>query len=345
VRYSVLIAIVAALAPWTADAQVYPDRIAVKAHAVATVYQRRTRDDNREEQTERTTKTFKLGSDGSLDLGNISGDITITRGSGSDATVEIVKTARGRDTADAKEMLGLVTVDVTERAGRVELKTRYPNGSSRRNINVSVDYTVTAPAGTRVSASSISGKVKITDIKGDITASTISGDLRISGASRIDAAHSISGTIEINDAKTDGGIDASTISGDVRLHHITARRVNGGTISGDVQLEDVAADAIGAHTMNGEITFSGTLARRGRYELKTHSGDVRLTLAGGTGFEVDANSFSGDIRSDFQITTHGTSDTSGRRGSHRSHMQGTFGDGSAVLDITTFSGSIVIGKK
>jgi DUF4097 and DUF4098 domain-containing protein YvlB len=345
VRESVLIAIVAALAPWPAAAQVYPDSVAVKAHAIATVYQRRTRDDNREAQTERTTKTFKLGSDGSLDLSTVSGDITITRGGGNDATVEIVKTAHGRDSAEAKEMLGLVTVDVMERAGRVELKTRYPNGSGRRSVNVSVDYIVTAPAGTRVSASSISGNVKISDIKGDITASTISGDLRISGAGRIDTAHSISGTIEINEAKTDGGIDASTISGDVRLHHITARRLNGGTVSGDVHLEDVAADTIGAHTMNGEIIFSGTLARRGRYEFKTHSGDVRLTLAGGTGFEVDANTFSGDIRSDLPITTHGTTDASGRRGPHRSQMQGTFGDGSAVLNISTFSGSIVIGKK
>lgn len=344
VRYSVLIAVVAALAPGPAAAQVYPDRVAVKVHAASAAYQRRARNDNREEQTERTTKTFKLGSDGSIDLQNISGDITITRGGGSDATVEIVKTGRGRDTADAKSQLDLVTVDINERAGRVELKTRYPN-QMHGNTNVSVDYTVTAPAGTRVSANAISGNVKITDIKGDISVSTISGDMRISGASRIDSAHSISGTIEIDDAKTDGGIDASTISGDVRFHHIAARRVNGGTVSGDIQLEDVAADAVGASTMNGEITFSGTLAARGRYELKSHSGDVRLTLSGNTGFEVDANSFSGDIRSDFPITTHGTADASGRRGPRRSLLQGTFGDGSAVIKINTFSGSIVIGKK
>src|SRR5579872_2486947 len=162
-RLSVAAAAVVALAPWTAGAQVYPDRLAIKARAAAMAYQRRARDDNREEQTERTTKTFRLGSDGSLDLGNISGDITVTRGGGSETTVEIVKTARARSSADAKSQLDMVTVDITERAGRAELKAHYPN-QFHGNINVLVAYTVTAPGGTRVSAASISGDVKITDI-------------------------------------------------------------------------------------------------------------------------------------------------------------------------------------
>src|SRR6186997_49425 len=175
-----------------ADAQVYPERmsIAVKARAVveaARAYQRRSRDDNREEQTERTTKVIRLGTDGTLALGNIAGDITVTRGGGSDATIEIVKTARGRTPEDAKELLALVPVEITERNGRAEVRTRYPSGeeqrrNNRRNINVSVAYTVTAPAGTRLSVDSISGNIKVADIKGDLNANSISGDVRISGA-------------------------------------------------------------------------------------------------------------------------------------------------------------------
>lgn len=342
-RLSVLAAAVAALAPSPAGAQVYPDRIVVKARATAVSYQRHARDDNREAQTERTTKTFKLGSDGSLDLQNISGDITVTRGGGSDATVEIVKTAHARTASDAKSQLDLVTIDITERTGRAELKTHYPN-QMRGNINVSVTYTVTAPAGTRVTVNSISGDIKITDIKGDINASTISGEVRITGASRVNTAKSISGTIEISDVKTDGGLEASTVSGDVRLHSITARRVSGGSVSGEIRFEDLDCDTVSAHTTSGTITYSGRLASHGRYELKGFSGDVRLQVAGNTGFELDANSFSGDVRSDFPLTTHGTGDTRGRNGRRRL-LHGTYGDGSAVVDITTFSGSIVIAKK
>src|SRR4051812_10061221 len=200
------------LAAGRADAQVYPDRIvaAVKARAVtaSTAYQRRERDDNRSEQVDRTTKTFRLGDAGSLTLGNIAGDITINRASGAETAVEIVKTARGRDAADARELLQLVTVDASERNGRVEIRTRYPNEemrrNGRRNINVSVAYNVTAPAGTRIAVESISGSIKVADIRGDLSANTISGDLRISGAGRIGNAKTISGSVEIIDAQVDG---------------------------------------------------------------------------------------------------------------------------------------------
>ena len=329
--------------PRVADAQVYPERIAVKAHAASAAYARRPREQSRDEQTERTTKTFKIGTDGSLDLGNVSGDITVKRGGGSDATVEIVKVAHGRDATDSKAQLSLVTVDVNESTGRAAVKARYANGQ-RRNVDVSVDYNVTAPAGTRVTASSISGSIHISDIKGDVSASTISGDVKISGASRINTAHSISGSIEISDAKTDGSIEAQTVSGDVHLRHVAAHRIGGGSVSGEIKFEEIECETASAKSMSGSITMSGTLARHGHYELSTHSGEVRLTLAGNTGFGIEASSFSGDVRSDFPITTHGTMTDGAHRG-HRTILQGTFGDGSAMLNITTFSGSIVIAKR
>ena len=351
---TILLAFVtAAVLPDAARAQVYPERlsIAVKTRTaleVASAYQRRTRDDNREEQTERTTKVVRLGADGILALGNIAGDITVTRGGGSEATIEIVKTARGRTPEDAREQLALVPVEVTERNGRAEVRTRYPSGedqrrNNRRNINVTVTYTVTAPAGTRVSIDSISGSVHVTDIKGDINANSISGDVRIRGAGRIGTAKTISGTVEIADTQADGAVAGSSVSGDVIFRRVTARRMDGGSVSGSIRLEEVQCERVSAQTTSGNVWFSGPLARSGRYELKSFSGEVRVILAGNTGFEVDANSFSGDIRAtDFAITTRAAS--SNRRG-RQTTLSGTYGDGAAVLDLTTFSGSIVISRK
>src|SRR6266571_5367861 len=265
----VVATVMLALAPPAVDAQVYPERIAAaaKAHFIE-AYQRRNRDDSREEQTERTTKTLRLGPSGSLALGNIAGDITVSRGGGSDTTVEIVKTARGRDTADAKDQLQLVQVEVTEVSGRGEVKTHYPNGDGwgrgHRNINVSVAYNVTTPAGTRLSIESISGSVKVADVKGDIGANTVSGDVRISGAGRVGTAKSISGTVEINDAQIDGSLEAASISGDVILRRIRARRLGGGTVSGSIRFEEVQCDQVSAHSTSGDVFFSGPLARNGR---------------------------------------------------------------------------------
>jgi hypothetical protein len=334
-------------APAVAGAQVYPERIIAreKVRAIASAYQQRRDSNNREEQVERTTRTLKLGANGVLALGNIAGDIVVTRAGGSDATVEIVKTARGRDVNEAREQLQLVQVEVTERSGRADVRTRYPSSderrNNRRNFNVSVAYNVTAPAGTRLSIESISGSVKVTDIKGEVSANTVSGDVRITGAARISAAKTISGTVEIIDVQTDGGLESGSVSGDVILRRVSARRVDASTVSGSIKLDELQSDRVSASSTSGNVTFTGPLARNGRYEFNSFSGEIRLLLSGNTGFEIDANSFSGEIRPEFPITTR-SADTGRRR---RTTLNGTYGDGSAMLDLTTFSGSIVISKR
>lgn len=341
-RYIALALLAVPAWPHDAAGQVYPERLIVrdKAQVIAAAYQRRDRDGNREEQTERTTKSLRLGANGTLALGNIAGDIVVTRGSGADTTVEIVKTARGRDVADAKELLQLVQVDVSERAGRADIRTRYPSGEdarrhNRRNINVTVAYNVTAPVGTRISVESISGSLRVTDIKGDVTANTVSGDVRISGAGRVGAAKTISGTVEIVDAQVDGVLEASSVSGDVVLRRVSARRIAAGSVSGHIKLDELTCERVGVSTTSGDVAFSGPLSKNGRYELKSFSGEVRVTLPAATGFELEAESFSGDIRTDFAVR--------GTRG--KRSIRGTVGDGSAVLDLTTFSGSIQVLKR
>ena len=299
----------------------------------------------REEQTDRQTKTFKIGSDGELTLGNVAGDIVVTRATGSEATVEIVKTARARTVEEAREQLGLVTVNVVERARRAEVKTVYPNEerrNNRRNFNVSVAYTVSTPANTRLTIGSVSGSIKVSDIKGELSANSISGAVHIGNAGRIAAAKSISGDVEIADTQTDGAVEAQSISGSVLLRKLNARRIDIGSVSGSIVIQDVQCDRVEAHSVSGNVEFGGALAKGGRYELNSHSGDVRMAIAGGTGFEIEANSFSGSVRSDFSLTAQANSDGD-RRG--RRSLHGVFGDGSAVLDITTFSGSVVVTKR
>jgi DUF4097 and DUF4098 domain-containing protein YvlB len=339
---SAAVVVASVAGPRPAAAQVYPERIATKhkARAIATVsaYQRR----DREQETERTTKTFRLGPSGSLTLVNVSGDIAVTRAAGSDTSVEIVKTAHGRNAAEAREMLQLVTVDTTERSGRAEVKVRYPDADeakrrNRRGVNVSVAYIVTAPAGTRISAESISGSISVVDLKADVNATTVSGDVRLSGTHG-GSGKTISGSVEITDAQVDGALESSSVSGDVILRRVTARSVETRSVSGDIRLDDIRSERVTAHSTSAGISFSGWLAKNGRYELKGFSGDVRVALAGDTGFEIDASSYSGDISAPgFQFTPRGR--VGGRS------MNGTFGDGSAMLDVSTFSGSIIISKR
>jgi DUF4097 and DUF4098 domain-containing protein YvlB len=110
-----------------------------------------------------------------------------------------------------------------------------------------------------------------------------------------------------------------------------------------VQVEDVQCDRVEAHSISGDVEFSGALARGGRYEITSHSGSVRVGVAGNTGFELEANSFSGSVRSDLTLANMSTGDDRGPM--RRRALRGVYGDGSAVLNVTTFSGSVVIAKR
>lgn len=317
--------------------------------AVARAYGRAEaaqRQDSRE-QVDRTTRTLKVGANGELQLANISGDIAVSRGGGNDVSVEIIKTARGRTDEDARELLQLVQVEVVERGGRAEVKTQYPRGdelrrNNRRNFNVSVAYNVTAPEGIRLRASSISGSITVRDIKGEVSAESVSGNVRVFNGGRIASAKSISGNVELNDTEIDGSFSASSASGSVVLRKVKAQRLELGSISGDVLLDDVDSQRVDAQSVSGNVRFGGLVAKGGRYELSSHSGNVNVALGGSTGFEVEATSFSGSVRSDFSFST--SSADSGNTRWQKS-IRGVYGDGSAILDLTTFSGSIVISKR
>jgi DUF4097 and DUF4098 domain-containing protein YvlB len=313
---------------------------ATKAARAAAAYQGQ----NRSEETERSKRDLKLGANGQIELENIAGTITVI--AGNNASLEIVKVARGRTPEDAKEQLPLVNVQVVERAGRVEVRTQYPGSrewrrdNSRRNISVSVNYNVTVPAGTRVNAKSISGDIHVKDIKGDLSLETISGAVRIANAGRIASASSTSGNVELTDTAIEGGLELGSISGSVILRRVKARRIDASTVSGNVIVQEVDCERIEAESISGNIDFSGNLSRGGHYAFSSHSGQVKVAVDGRTGFEVEAESFSGNVRTDLQLQNASTQ--GGRR---QRELRGVFGDGSAVLDLTTFSGSILITKR
>ena len=303
------------------------------------------------QQTEKTSRTLKIGGNGQLDLSNIAGDIVITRGSGGNAQVDVVKTARARTDDDAREMLSLVTVEFDERPSRAEVKTRYPNREERRRdrqMNVEVTYTVTAPENARISVYSISGNIRVTDIKGDLNLVTISGDVVIENGARVLTAKSTSGNVELANLRSEVALEAGSTSGNVTVRQSSAPRMEIGTISGDVTITDVRCGRVEGTTVSGNVTFNSPLEKNGRYEFTSHSGIVRMVPTGNVGFELDFDSFSGSIQSSLELKDQraGGADYN-RRGSggRVRSLRGTYGDGSAIVDISTFSGTLIIGKQ
>lgn len=301
------------------------------------------RRDSRAEETERTTRTVNIGADGEITVSNIAGDMVVTRGGGNSATVEIIKTARAETAEEAKALLALVSVDVMERGPRAEIKTRYPSEDvlrqrNRRYINVEVAFNLTVPAQARVSLHSISGDLSVRDVAGVLTLDSISGTIRLTNTGRMATAKTISGNVEMVDSAADGTLTGGTISGTISLKNVTARSLQLSTVSGTVALEGVTSERIDGQSVSGDVQFSGDFEPNGRYEFTSHSGSVKVAVGGKTGFQVEATSFSGGIQTDLPLTLEGG-------GKARNTLRGRHGNGSAILELTSFSGSIVITRR
>ena len=293
---------------------------------------------------------MKIGRDGRFSLNNIAGDIVVTAGPGDEVSIEAVKKTRGD-----KSELANVQITVDDRAGRVDVRTEYEQNRTdrnRRTDHVSVDYTVTVPASASVDLHSISGSVKVTGVHGSLRAETISGTITVSDAPKLEAAKSVSGNVSLTGIASDGDLSASSVSGNVTAKGVKARGLDLGIISGDINVSDVTCERLGVKSVSGSVEYAGAIVKGGRYEINAHSGTVRLLLANPAGFELNANSFSGSIRSELPLTIGGDSarrngnTPRGRRDAVNNHsIRATFGDGSATLVVRTFSGDIVIAKR
>jgi|SRR5688572_3536636 len=293
---------------------------------------------------DRETRRFNIGASGQLDLEALSGDVTVRRGSGRELVVEIVRDSRGTSDATAKAGLDAIRAVSEERGGRVTIKTVYPNQRGRSEYSVSVNYIVSAPAGTRISARSMSGDVFVEGIDGELSASTMSGDVKVTDSARLTSASTASGDILLTNVASEGLLDASTLSGGITATGVKARRISLGTISGGVTARGIESENVKLTSMSDDVTFEGALTPRGRYEFSTHSGDVHLILDGRTGFSFEGSAFSGSVRSDLALKGGHRIAPGDRRTSIRS-LSGTFGDGSAVINATSFSGSVIVTKK
>lgn len=286
------------------------------------------------EETERNTWQMKLADDGRVSVFNVAGSISVTGAPGDAVVVEAIKRTRG-----SRDELALVHTDIFQRPGRIDIRTRH---TMPRRDGVSVDYTVSVPSAATLNLRSVSGDVKVLNVRGLVRAESISGGVLTSNVPRVEFAKSVSGSVEITNTSTDDAeLNAASTTGTVRTVGLRARRLRLNTVTGDLILGDITCENLDARSVTGKVEYAGTLARSGHYEISSHSGPIRLALTGDVGFDLSAESFSGSVRSDWPLNAGGR----GQLLRLQHIMQGTFGDGSAAINISTFSGDVVIVKR
>jgi DUF4097 and DUF4098 domain-containing protein YvlB len=307
-------------------------------HAAPHAEQSRSRE---AEQADTFKGTYRVGEDGALDLFQIAGDVHVTGGRGSEIRIEAIKRVRHRDADEARRLLEALRIEVTQVGSRVEVRTVYPR-TSQANWNGSVDYTISVPTRTSVALKTVSGDISVNEVSGEVRAETVSGNIELVSTPNLAAARTVSGDVRAREISA-AALTLASISGTIDARALKVRTLEATSVSGDIRLGGLQAERLMAKTLSGDIVFDGSFQAGGRYEFNAHSGDVRLLLPDTLpGFDLDASTFSGSVRSDFPIAVRSFGQTRGR--SARA-LRGTYGDASVILSARSFSGEIVITKR
>jgi DUF4097 and DUF4098 domain-containing protein YvlB len=278
----------------------------------------------------RQVKAFNVGPSGTLKLGNVSGDVMVTGGSGSEIRIEATPHGKGKTDAEARAQLDTVTIEMRQSGSRVDVETKHQNKS-----RAWVDYIVIVPTGTTVDVRTVSGDVNVKEISGLTSAETVSGDVVAMGLGNVASLKTVSGDVSAKGLTASGPVTLQTVSGDVVAKGLKAPSVSYETVSGDAVVEACDCGGAKASTVSGDISYTGPLTKGGRYVFNTHSGDVSISTP--SGFDFDGSTFSGDLRVE-GLTPQGETDRRGRT------ARGTVGGGGAVVEVKTFSGDLRVGR-
>jgi len=252
------------------------------------------------------------------------GTITISAGSGD---VVVTATSANQLRVRAESEGDDIRFDASR--GNVELSTARRGSDGRFEISV--------PIGARVVAKSQSGDVSIRGTHGEVQVTAQSGDVRIDDVNgRLDV-QSFSG--EVVAGNITGDVDIRTQSGDLTLTDVRGN-IEISNTSGDILMRGVTAKSVRAKTTSGDVTYDGTIDPNGRYELTSHSGDVRLRVPRDASAQLTVSTWNGEINSDFPMTLKPGDHAIGSSNSKRFTF--AIGGGAARISAETFSGDVTV---
>lgn len=239
------------------------------------------------------------------------------------------------------------------------------------------DVELDVPHGAILQLSTRDGNVQVTDVA-ETHAQTLSGDIHLQRVAKTVEAESISGNVSLKDSA--GRVVLHSISGSVEAKDVRPLDANDDfearSVSGDVFLERVGHTRVEVNTVSGSADMNGPLARGGRYDFKTMSGDVTLVLPPDASFQVSAVvAQGGEIMTDFPLNIAGDSVRSDRPAAppavvppmpaappaasvppapaappapfpfRKRRLTGTYGSGDATINLASFSGTLHLRRK
>ena len=209
-----------------------------------------------------------------------SGDVHISAGEGSSATVQVI--------GDRDEGVTVEHHVGADGNSTIEVRQRKEGWGLRdRDLRVAI----TVPPGTVADVTTGSGDVRTEGTLAGLTLQSGSGDASIdvvAGPARVKHA---SGDLRVR--RVDGSLTVATASGDIDVETVGAA-FEARTASGDIEV-GMAAGPTKAMSASGDITIASSL---GDVSLRSVSGDIAIGVPANTRVWFDVSSTSGDAVSE-----------------------------------------------
>lgn len=264
-------------------------------------------------------KSFPLTQEGSVSVENVAGNILIHSWDKEQVKMIATKSVGTVWEEQAEKLLDDIEIEIITKKSQLSINTRYPISSWWNQITSlssapRIDYELWVPLNATVQIKSVSGNIQIKEKNNDIKVETVSGDIELSDIWGNIEVSTISGDINIQNSE--GTIMAKSVSGDIKIIETKGAVSSINTTSGDIWVELEEID----NTSSG-MNFSSI------------SGDIDLFLPESIEADIDIQTVSGKISTDFKIAVQ---ETLGKRGK----VQGTIGAGGVRIKFKTTSGDI-----
>lgn len=201
-------------------------------------------------------------------------------------------------------------------------------------MDAGADLLISVPIGVSVDIQVLAVEVTVVGVTGAVTAEVASGSFTVRGApSRVDA-ETLAGDIDV--AVQGAPVRVSTAAGAITVTG-AAGTVEAETLSGAITVEASDLDQGSISASSGDIEVRATLAPGGVLEIRAMAGRATVYLPASTNASLEANTFSGQITSDF-----GNGEVVSDRYGPSKSLRMTLGSGGGRVEIQTFSGAVRI---
>jgi putative adhesin len=261
-----------------------------------------------------TDQTVNVAKGTKLDVNNFAGDVLVKVWDRDAVRVEATHSDRE-------------TIDIKPGDQVLSIRSRSTRGGPPRSL----DYALTIPKWMAISVSGTYADVTMDAVGGDVTVDTTRGDIKVIGGSGFISLKSVQGEITLEKAK--GRVEVRAVNEGIHLADINAD-LSAESTNGSILLDRIDSSNVDLYTVNGNISYDGAIKDKGLYRLTTHNGLIAMPIAERANAIVTLRTYNGGIRSTFQLP----GDTAERR----KRQTLTLGNGSAHVELESFSGTIAL---